>query len=142
MSLYVDTEICKGCGLCVPLCPAQAISMIDEKARIDQKKCTKCLLCVDECPTHAIRQTFEQEVELVEEESSLPYPIRKPPASTRTAVPDYRNDRAPAARDASPFLDLFKKAVRTALDFDTAMNRRGRGGGGKRRRQRGRQKGR
>ena len=34
MSVIIDNEKCKGCGICVSLCPVQAISIIKDKAFI------------------------------------------------------------------------------------------------------------
>jgi len=50
----VNAEECVGCETCVPLCPVEAISMVDEKAVIDQEICTACGTCIAECPVEAI----------------------------------------------------------------------------------------
>ena len=50
----VNTEECVGCETCVPVCPVEAISMVDEKAVIDQEICTACGTCIAECPVEAI----------------------------------------------------------------------------------------
>lgn len=41
---------CKGCGICVNLCPAGAIKMIDGKAKINLDTCWGCSICQIECP--------------------------------------------------------------------------------------------
>jgi len=38
----------------VPVCPVEAIKMVDEKAVIDQEICTACGTCIAECPVEAI----------------------------------------------------------------------------------------
>jgi len=49
----VDAEKCTACGLCVEVCPADAISL-DDIAQIDREKCTGCGQCVAECPQDAL----------------------------------------------------------------------------------------
>jgi len=54
MAVQINQEKCTGCGLCVDACPVEAISMEDDKAKVDKDKCTECGLCVEECPNEAI----------------------------------------------------------------------------------------
>lgn len=60
ITVSVDTEKCLGCGLCVPICPVQAISLEDKKAIIDHEKCNACMQCANQCPVEAIRQISEK----------------------------------------------------------------------------------
>jgi len=55
MIVEVISDDCVGCETCVPECPVEAISMVDDKALIDQDKCTQCQTCVEVCPTEAIK---------------------------------------------------------------------------------------
>ncbi len=50
----VDETKCTGCGICLNVCPVEAISMIDGKAQIDKEKCTNCGVCASACPINAI----------------------------------------------------------------------------------------
>ena len=54
MAIQIDQEKCSGCGLCVDICPLEAISLENGKAKVDKDTCTECGQCVDECPNKAI----------------------------------------------------------------------------------------
>lgn len=46
---------CVGCGECVKVCPAAAVSIADCAATIDKKKCIRCFCCQEFCPKDAVR---------------------------------------------------------------------------------------
>jgi len=56
--MLVDHDKCIGCGICVPYCPVQAISVQDGKAHIDQEACLECGTCgrdrIVKCPRGAL----------------------------------------------------------------------------------------
>jgi ferredoxin len=55
-----NTAKCTDCGLCVPLCPVQALS-VDEKTKkitFSEDKCIACELCVKICPNRAMEVHF------------------------------------------------------------------------------------
>lgn len=56
-----DTELCRGCKKCGVLesCPSRAVSMLGDKAVIDESECTKCGLCVGKCPFGAVPKEAE-----------------------------------------------------------------------------------
>jgi len=56
VAIKVDAEECVGCESCVPVCPTEAITMVEGKAVIDQEKCNECKTCIDECPVDAIKE--------------------------------------------------------------------------------------
>ena len=45
---------CIGCMKCARECPAQAITVSENLARIDYTKCTNCGHCVEACPVKCI----------------------------------------------------------------------------------------
>lgn len=53
MGIYIDTEKCTGCKLCVSACPYGAIEVVDGKARFTDD-CTSCGACVGSCKFGAI----------------------------------------------------------------------------------------
>ena len=61
--ITVDEHYCKGCGLCVDVCPRNIIALDPEKmtdkgyhpARLmDESQCTACANCALMCPDVAI----------------------------------------------------------------------------------------
>jgi NAD-dependent dihydropyrimidine dehydrogenase PreA subunit len=54
MKIRINEAQCTGCGACVAVCTADAISLIDGVATIEQRSCTQCQACTDACPSGAI----------------------------------------------------------------------------------------
>lgn len=56
--IEVNKDLCSGCGVCVAVCPFDAIRLEKSDASlvavIDDLKCKRCGLCVTACPTGAI----------------------------------------------------------------------------------------
>ena len=57
---WVDEDKCVGCRICVEKCPVEAISMEDEKAKINMDKCIHCGTCHSACPEEAVRHDSEK----------------------------------------------------------------------------------
>jgi len=56
---FVQTDKCTGCGICVNVCPVNAISM-NKYAVVDARLCTASAVCVSECPNGAITITQQK----------------------------------------------------------------------------------
>ncbi|MDD5718148.1 MAG: NADH-quinone oxidoreductase subunit NuoF [Candidatus Krumholzibacteria bacterium] len=55
LRFWVDPEMCRKCGLCVPACPVDAIKWEKKAvAEILLDKCTRCTSCYQACPFDAI----------------------------------------------------------------------------------------
>ncbi len=56
-SYFVEAEVCKACGMCVKVCPVDAISDGVKKvpAVIDQDKCVSCGVCIETCKFDAVK---------------------------------------------------------------------------------------
>jgi ferredoxin len=55
----IDLRRCTGCGICVELCPTQAVELRGGKALITRPAaCTFCPLCESYCPERAIGRPF------------------------------------------------------------------------------------
>jgi len=51
----VTITVCNQCGKCLPMCPAQAITINAQGVVvINKKECAGCLICVAECPCGAM----------------------------------------------------------------------------------------
>lgn len=56
--MIINQEKCVGCGMCVPYCPGNAISVNNRKATIDSELCFECSCCLRSkvCKVGAIEQ--------------------------------------------------------------------------------------
>jgi len=54
--IVVDEARCTGCGVCLGLCPEEAIELVTERAEIRQELCSGCGICVGACPQGAIQE--------------------------------------------------------------------------------------
>jgi 2-oxoglutarate ferredoxin oxidoreductase subunit delta len=75
--IEIDRERCKGCGLCIMVCPKHKIeisdllntkgyypaSSLEEQLPDDQRECTGCALCAITCPDVAIEVYRESKKE-------------------------------------------------------------------------------
>ncbi len=70
----VDEDICVACGVCVPMCPFQALSIEDNKLKIITALCKGCGTCMVACPTGALQQShFKNEQVLAQVKNVFAY---------------------------------------------------------------------
>lgn len=51
----INKKWCKGCGICVALCPKKVLGIKGEKVEVvNEDACIKCRLCEYRCPDFAI----------------------------------------------------------------------------------------
>ncbi len=51
----IKKGVCTGCGDCHRACPAEAISLIQERAWINEAKCIHCLCCQEICAHNSVK---------------------------------------------------------------------------------------
>lgn len=56
--IEINTEFCKGCGICVAFCPSEVLVMEKGKAAVaNLPACIECMFCELRCPDFAITVT-------------------------------------------------------------------------------------
>jgi NAD-dependent dihydropyrimidine dehydrogenase PreA subunit len=86
--IYVDEDLCTGCGMCLDVCPQRAVSLVERRVVIDATRCTSCGRCADACVSEAI-----VEAEIMERQPSRPTITSaafEPIAPSRTTAPSLR----------------------------------------------------
>ena len=141
--VWVDDELCSGCGACVEVCPVGAIALVGDKARVDDELCTGCHACVDVCSLKAIQPVIEGEV--VPAPQNLAPVVRVPSAPAEAASApivaagvELLNKTATALAQAlSQQLAQLSSKTGAAVDDSRPVSRgTGGGGGGQRARRR------
>jgi hypothetical protein len=65
LKLHIGDD-CKACGLCAEYCPADAITLDEVKAHIDQDKCIGCAECMAMCRNGAVECDWGPETEVMQ----------------------------------------------------------------------------
>ncbi len=84
-AVWLDVTRCTGCGACVEVCPAGALTLVDGKAYLDDALCRGCAACIPVCPADALRPVLEIKAIPVEPRAPVSIPHAVPP-SPRTSV--------------------------------------------------------
>jgi ferredoxin len=128
MQVFIDQEICAGCGACTDICPEQAIQLIAARASVDQEKCTGCGQCVEECPSGAISLTPEtlvpapQVYPTTREEpvqGEVIVPTTQPVSLKKTALSILIDRLLPGIADI--LISTLKQRMLTPADMPTSM---------------------
>ena len=72
--VFINTEECNGCGVCIDICPTEAITLQNGKAFIDVNLCEVCEVCLDACLQGAIVHSAIVPIQ----EKTTPVPIEIP----------------------------------------------------------------
>ena len=56
-----DPELCNGCETCLKRCPMDAVTMVDEKSKVDLDRCIGCGNCVPTCGMEAMSLVKREE---------------------------------------------------------------------------------
>ena len=62
---YIIPEKCTKCGICIEVCPVNAVDESDEGVTINPISCIGCGVCVPKCPTEAIDLKNSTETQLM-----------------------------------------------------------------------------
>jgi len=58
-----DVNLCCGCGLCVSICPVNAIEYLDDTFKINEDLCFECGLCFACCPRSFFPKSLKNKIE-------------------------------------------------------------------------------
>ena len=64
---FQDEELCSGCGSCVEICPAGAVSISGNRAQFDHEDCVGCGECIAICDTGALEILWNESPDVLQE---------------------------------------------------------------------------
>jgi len=59
--IKINPLLCDLCGTCLSVCPADCMSLDENRLYIDNDACTHCELCIGVCPFGALSSGNEKE---------------------------------------------------------------------------------
>lgn len=135
--VYVTQTLCEGCGVCVEACTTGAMTLVNDKARVNSDLCDGCgsfdeitdRACIDLCPSNALSWMADPVPERPTEATSLVIIDPQPqviPAPMRAPMPWYRA-ALPAVGGALMWVgrEIVPRLAPLALDvLDSALDRR------------------
>ena len=65
-----ESDVCTGCGSCMPYCAHGALKMTGGKMRVDHSCCAGCGACISRCPVTALQPTWDQADRLLDEKTA------------------------------------------------------------------------
>lgn len=71
--LYIDSNKCTGCGVCVDTCWQHAITVKNSQAVVNLELCTQCAVCTEICPEGAISIAVPSYIKLGEGGDNMVY---------------------------------------------------------------------
>jgi len=64
--VVIDQEKCSGCGMCVAVCPYEALELKDGKSSLKENTCTGCGACAAVCRNKSIQQKVSTNYDMME----------------------------------------------------------------------------
>ena len=58
--LEIERESCTGCGICVAICPFEALALDEAGKAVANERCTVCGICIPDCPAEALSLAIEE----------------------------------------------------------------------------------
>ncbi len=118
-SVYLNSDLCKGCINCLKRCPTQAIRVRNGKAQIIKEFCIDCGECIRICPHHAKKATYDP-LDIL---NKYEYKVALPPPSLYAQFNNLEEkELVLAALKKFGFDDVFE--VATAAEMVSEMTRK------------------
>jgi NAD-dependent dihydropyrimidine dehydrogenase PreA subunit len=119
--MYVDRNLCSGCGLCVDACESGAIAVLERSAAIDLRLCADCGRCAAICMTGAIQEVLPAEL------PGLPVRSAGAPATPAERAAQPAPLPARTARPPSLFAELYAASRSAKSDLTWPPSKLSRG---------------